>query len=122
MNKDMFTEARPLMKDLSILNVYQINLFQIMQCMYKLKNEKIPQVFKTQFFKIQHRYPTRYSTNNYVIPRTTLRKTDFAITCRGPSLWNKVLPTEMKDIKSLQCFKSQLKQHLLNTQNETNFF
>ena len=54
MNKDMFTEARPLMKDLSILNVYQINLFQIMQFMFKLKNEKISQVFKTQFFKIQH--------------------------------------------------------------------
>ena len=89
MDKDLFTEARPLMKDLNILNVYQINLFQTLQFMFKLKNEKTPQVFKTQFAKIQHRYPTRYSTNNYVIPRTTLRKTDFAITCRGPSLWNK---------------------------------
>ena len=36
----MFTEARLLMKDLKILNVYQINLLQTLQFMFKPKNEE----------------------------------------------------------------------------------
>ena len=122
MDKNMFTEARPLMKDLNILNVYQLNIFQTLPFMFKQQSENNPQVFKSQFSKISHRYPTRYSLNNYAIPKTMLRKTDFAITCRAPSLWNKIATAEMKKSASINIFKSQLKSHLLNSQTETSYF
>ena len=92
----MYAEARPLMKDLQILNVYQLNLFQTILFMFKLKNDIIPQVFRSQFSCINHRYPTRHSINNSTVPMTKLHKTNFTITCRGPSLWNKIPTAAMK--------------------------
>ena len=122
MNKDTYADTRPLMKDLNILNIYQMNLFQILLFMFKSKNETNPRVFKSKFAVINHRYPTRYSTNNLKIPTTRLRKTDFSITCRGPSLWNKIPTTEIKNITSMQTFQTKLKYLLLNIENETEFF
>ena len=121
MNKDIHAESRPLMKNLSILNVYQINIFQIVLFMYKLKNGKLPKVFRTQFSCINHKYWTRYSVNNYVIPRTKLRKTDFALTHRGPELWNQI-PHDMKSLESFETFKSRLKQLLLSSTTEKSHF
>ena len=122
MNKHIYAEARPLMKRLFILNVYQLNLFQTVLFMFKLRNNKLPKVFQTQFSTINHKYPTRYSHNNYYIPRTILRKTDFALTHRGPTLWNKIPSNEMKNTESFELFKSKLKQQLLDSSTETTYF
>ena len=82
----------------------------------------LPDVFKPLFSAMSHKYPTRHANNNYIIPKTHLRKTDFTITCRGPRLW-KLIPTdEIKNCTSLNNFKSILKRHLLNFNNETDYF
>ena len=122
MNKDMYSEARPLMKSLQILNIYQLNLFQIVLFMFKLKNETIPQIFHSQFTAINHKYPTRHSLNNYTLPKTTLRKTDFSITYRGPNLWNRIPSKDMKNLVLIDLFKAKLKKLLLNSVNEISFF
>jgi len=122
MNKDRYAEARPLLKELGILNPFQLNIFHTILFMFRLRNEMLPKIFKAQFSVINHRYPTRHSINNYTIPKSTLRKTDFAITYRGPRLWNSIPTAPMKNITSFEIFKSSCKQLLLNSQNETNFF
>ena len=103
------TEARPLLKILNILNVYQINIFQILIFMFKHQQNMLPDVFKPLFSLISHKYPTRHAKNNYIVPKTHLRKTDFSITCRGPRLWKSIPSCDLKNSTSLAFFKSILK-------------
>ena len=122
MNKNRYADARPLLKELGILTVYQLNLYQILTFMFKLKNEMTPKVFRDQFSFINHRYPTRYSINNYQIPQNLLRKTDFSITCRGPRIWNNLLSSDLKTVTSINLFKNSIKRILLNLVNEKEYF
>ena len=68
--EDRYTHARPLMKTLNALNIYQINIFQTLVFMFKLKNNMAPKVFQNQFKSIQHKYPTKYSLQNFKQPKT----------------------------------------------------
>ena len=122
MNKDRGTDTGPLLKEMGILNIYQLNLYQILIFMFKLKNEMTPEFFQNQFSLIKHRYPTRFSKNSYQVPRTSLRKTNFSITCRGPRLWNNILPTSSKSITSINSFKNTIKRDILNLNNEKEHF
>ena len=49
MEKDKLTHARPLMRELKILNVYQLNIYQTICFMFKVKNNNIPEAFKNKF-------------------------------------------------------------------------
>ena len=118
MNANRYDKSQPLMKQLGVLNIYQINIQQVLILMFKLKYEMGPKVFQNKFSTVHHKYPTRHALNcNYLIPKTTLRMTDFSINCRGPKLWNKFLTREMKVLTSLPKFKYLCKQKLLNTEN-----
>ena len=68
-NKDSFTHARPLLKILNALNVYQINLLQVLLLMHKIKTNSSPRIFRHQFQTINHKYATRYSRNNFKGPK-----------------------------------------------------
>ena len=74
MNTDRYTSGRPLLKALGILNVYQLNLYQTLIFMFKLKHKMIPEVFQSQFSVINHRYPTRYSSNSFKIQKRPYKK------------------------------------------------
>ena len=47
------------MQKMNALNVYQINIFQILRFMHKHKLNKNPKIFANLFNKIDHKYPTR---------------------------------------------------------------
>ena len=64
-NQDRFTHARPLLKTLNALNVYQINLLQVLLFMQKIKANPSPRISLHQFHTINHKYTTRYSRNNF---------------------------------------------------------
>ena len=49
--KDKYTHARPLLKELNALNIYQLNINNTLLFMHKVKNNTIPNIFK-QSFKI----------------------------------------------------------------------
>ena len=121
-NVDKFTHSRPLMKNLNVLNVYQINIYQSLIFMYKFNNKMTPTIFNTLFKKIEHAYPTRFSNNNFVQPKTFSKTTNFSISKRGPYLWNTLLDNDTKSILTLDHFKTKVKQELLMNDNETNFF
>ena len=38
--------------------------------MYKINNDKMPNIFKTLFKKIQRKYLTRHENNNYIQAKT----------------------------------------------------
>ena len=81
-NKSICVHSKPLMQKMNALNVYQINIFQILRFMHKHKLNKNPKIFVNSFNKIEHKYPTRYSRNNNKQPKLKTRNTSFAINYR----------------------------------------
>ena len=86
-NKDKFTHSKPLMRDMNALNVYQINIFQVLKFMYKSKHNLNPKVFDNTFPEIHHGYPTWFSTSNFKQLKIITKTTSFAISSRGPKIW-----------------------------------
>ena len=77
--------------------------------MYKSKLLMIPNTFEGLFTSIQHRYATRYSKDNFTIPKATTKLTSFAIQHRGPIIWNNILPKYMKSEANLNQFQLKAK-------------
>ena len=63
----------------TILNTYKLNLYQVLNFMFRLHNEIIPKGCQTKFQYIEHKYETRQSKDNFIIPKRNTRITRFAI-------------------------------------------
>lgn len=111
--KSRHTPTEELFRALGALNIYEINIFQVAQFMFKFKTKTLPKIFENQFTNIEHRYPTRFSVNNYRIPKTKLKRTAYAIRYRGPYVWDYFVEEKEKGKTSLHSFKSKLKKRLL---------
>ena len=72
--------ARPLLKEIKALNVFQISLIQILKFMHKTKYGKSPRVFLLKFREVDHQHPTRFSQNSFCYKRSPCKTTSFAIT------------------------------------------
>ena len=79
--------ARPLLKEMKALSVYQINLIQTLKFMHKTKYGKNPLIFLPKFCEVDHQYPTRFSQNRFCCKRSACKITRFARTLRGPTIW-----------------------------------
>ena len=117
-HQDKQTHARPLMKNLNALNIYQINIIQILVFMFKLNNNMVPNTFHKQFESIHNKYPTKFSSLNLKQPKTFSKMIKFSISSRGPQLWNNLLDSNIKSIDSLSSFKKLVKKQLLNSENK----
>ena len=120
-HQDSLSHARPLMKELKALNVYQINVYQIISFMYKVKRGSIPKIFNNNFSSVDHSYSTRFSLNSFQLPRS-LKTSKFSIILRGPKLWNNFLTDNEKNNLSIFAFKRALKNKILSFDNELIFF
>ena len=112
--------ARPLLKEMKALNVYQINLIQTLKFMHETKYEKYQRIFPPKFREVDHQYPTRFSQNSFCYKRSACKTTSFAITLRVPTIWNSFLSQHEKSIPHL--FLKQIKFKLLNSNNEAEFY
>ena len=121
-NEDKYTHAKPLMISLNILNAYQLNIYQCLKLMFKIRNGTSPEVYKTKFKPISHIYPTTYSHNNFSLPKKQTNFSKFAISYRGPYLWNNFLSHDIKNELNFTSFKSKLRIKLMNEKNEIRFF
>ena len=122
-HKETRTHAKPLLLKLNAMNVYQINIYQHLIFMFKVRNNLAPQVFKNSFECIEHNFQTRFRINNFRQPRRITKKTSFAISKRGPLLWNEILTNSIKEYTSLNLFKFKTKEFILNSlENEIKFF
>ena len=111
-----FNHVRPLLKEMKVLNVYQINLIQTLKFMHKTKYGKNPRIFLPKFREVDHQYPTRSSQNSFCYKKPACKTTSLAITCYGPTIWNcflsQIYPSSVIILK-------QIKFKLLNSNNET---
>ena len=112
-NSDYRAHSAPLFSKLGILDIYQINTFQIAKFMYCYHNNLLPPLFFNLFFTNSqiHGYSTR-TANNYRVHhcRTNLKK--FTILCQGPKIWNS-LPVTITSLSSFPNFKKILLEFLV---------
>ena len=115
--KDQYTHASPLLNDMKALNVFQLNIFNILCFMYKCKqnlNLPVPRNIFT------HRKKTKCALRNENSIQEPLCRTNFCRYCisyRGPYLWNKIVISKkltFSDSDSLQAFKREVKRFLLS--------
>ena len=114
--------SRKFMEENGILIVCKLNLYQVLNLMFTVHNQTIPKSFQTKFQYIEHKYETRQSKNGFVIPKRNRRITRFAISSRGPHIWNSLTNNPTNTIDFYLLFKSTLKENLLKLKTETNYF
>ena len=110
LNKDRMTHSGPLMKELTILNVYQLNIYQTLNFMFKTKLDLTPTILINKFTSITK------------VPATQLKLSKFSISVRGPTIWNKFLSNKIKNLTSLPMFQSAIKNKLFSYENEISLF
>ena len=115
------TNSRKFMEENDILNVYKLNLYQVLNFMFRVHNETIPKNFQTKLQYIEHKYEIRQSKDNFIIPKGNTGITRFAISSRGPRIWNSLINNPTKTIDFYPLFNSTLKENLLKLKTETNY-
>ena len=97
------------------------NLYQILN-MFQVKTNSIPETLQNKFKITEHNYSTRYSEYNFKEPNILLRVTKFAISSRGPRIWNKHTDKLLKTTNSLPLFKAKIKDRLIKLKNISIYF
>ena len=92
-HKDRYTHAISLLNDMKALNVFKLNIFNILCFMCKCKQNLNPPVFRNIF---THRTKTKYALRNENSIQEPLYRTNFS--------------------DSLQAFKRELKRFLLSVE------
>ena len=104
------------------LNIYQLNIFNNLLFLHRVKNEKAPNIFLFKFLRPSHHYPTSFSQNNYIVPSLKLTKSKYRIAIRAPKLWNIILNIEEKFIEKPAIFKATIKTKLVLLENAIVYF
>ena len=89
--------------------------------MFRVKNNTIPEAFVNKFEIVHYQYLTRHSENNFIEPEIYFKATKFAVSSRGPRLWNSLTDKDTKTITLIPLFKRRLKNHLIKIKN-INYF
>ncbi|MBY0581213.1 MAG: endonuclease/exonuclease/phosphatase family protein, partial [Rickettsiales bacterium] len=88
--KSRFSNSKPLLKEMNALNIYQLNVFNVLCFMFKCKELMSPDVF-TNLYKIKPLNKYNLRCNNILEKPIFKNKHDqFCISYRGPSLWNTI--------------------------------
>ena len=109
-NEYRLCHSRPLLKNLNALNVYQINLFQNLNFMHRIKMRNIPEVFHETIKKPIHKYPATFSNLNYIIKKYSLKSTKYSVSYRGPTFWNTILDERDRKLSLICYLKIKLSQ------------
>ena len=120
--QDRHVPAKLLMTRLKTLNIFQLNIYQILLFMFKIKHNQNPDIFNNQFSDIHHKYSTRFSSYNFLQPKKYSNSTYYSIANRGPLLWNSFLDDQEKTITSYHLFKKTAKDKLLACENDYIYF
>ena len=123
--KGHFTHSRPLFKEIGALNIYEINIFNILCLMFTCKNKACPKAFENLFIlKPQNKYQKERSCTLL----ESFCKSKFSHLCinyRAPHLWNTVVlsqNTGLEQSTTLKFFKEKLKAYLFTLDDVTFLF
>ena len=108
-NQDRLTHARPLLKVLNAVNVYQINLLQVLLFMHKIKINSTTWIFLHQFETINHKYATAYSRNSSKESKRDTNYAKYYFHARGPVIWNSFLNETEKSTLNHDFFQCKIK-------------
>ena len=64
-----------LMEKTGILNIYKLNIYHVINLMFSIKNNTIPEAFVNKFELVHHHYQTRHSENNFIEPKIYFKAT-----------------------------------------------
>ena len=103
---------------MKILNIYKLNIYQVLNFMHRIKTNAAPIVFHNNFNGINHSYPTRFSNNRFVEKKVFLTQTKFAVSSRGPRLWNNLLNSQQRTMEREISFKNSIKSTLILLEND----
>ena len=92
---------------MKVLNKHKLNIYQILNFMFKIKTNTAPCIFENQFTEIQHKYSTRFIKNSFVESQLVYSQTKFSASSRRPQLWNKLLDQQQKSLDRETFFKKQ---------------
>ena len=114
-------KSEEIMDRLGILNIYKF-IYHTVNLMFRVKNNTLPEAFRTKFQIVHHNYATRHSEENFEEPKITFKSTKFAISSRKPRLWNKHSDRFSKTITSALIFKGKLKEYLVKLRKVSSYF
>jgi hypothetical protein len=108
--------------EMRILNVYELNVFNVLRFIYMWKNDLCPLVFKDLFIlKPINKYNLR--NNNFVNePFCKTRFNQFCISYRAPYLWNRIVLPHFDLSTTFPVFKNKLKNFILSIENIFEYF
>ena len=116
-HENIFAHTREHFKENNILNIYQLNIFNNLLFLHRVKNGKAPNVFLSKFLRPSHDYLTSFSQNNYIVPSFKLAKSKYRITICALKLWNTILNIEEKLVEKPAIFKATIKTKLVLLEN-----
>ena len=82
--------------------------------MYCFENNLLPEVFNSYCLRPSHSYATRYSQNNFVMPKCESRFVEKSIKTIGPKIWATV-PNSAKNIPFQKSFSRHMKNIYINS-------
>ena len=113
-NKDAFDTLTPIFRELKLLRLDQIYLYQLWKFMYLYRSGLLPEYFSTIIFQ----WPTKFisyntrSAKSYYPPlcRTNIRQ--FSIKYKGPKFFN-TLSFDISNCSTVSTLNSKLRNYLL---------
>jgi hypothetical protein len=122
--KDRFAHTKLLFIEMNILNIFQLNVFNVLCFMFKCKNRTAPVSFHNLYSsKEKNKYNLR-NDNSILQPvfKTNLGK--FCISFRGAFLWNNIVLKHFDFSQNWNffAFKRKLKNIILSTENILVYF
>ena len=122
--KDRLTHTKPLFHDIKAMNVYEINVFQILSFIFKCKNKETPQIFENIYNIKDFNNNSIRCYGKLVKPFCRMKLTEFSISFRGPKLWNEIVISKLLitlDI-SFDAFKKYIKSTISDIDNVLDYF
>ena len=119
---DEFTDIKEIMVRMKVLNIYKLNIYQILNFVFKIKANTAPCIFQNPFTEIQHQYSTRFSKNSFVESQLVNCQKKISVSSRGQRLWSKLLDQQQKSLDRETSFKKSIKLTLLSLENKLKFF
>ena len=108
--------ATPFYSKLRILKLVDMVFLEKAIFMFKFKMKMLPDQFSYYFMKtcqVYQKFTRASNHNNYFIPHSKSSETQRSIKYQGPLVWNS-LDTSLKNCKTSNYFKAELKKLLLN--------
>ena len=75
------------MTKMKILNIYKLNIYQVLNFMHRIKTNTAPIVFHSSFNEINHPYSTRFSNNRFVEKKAFLTPSKIAVSSLGGTIY-----------------------------------